>query len=194
MSRSRDESPRSARRPCLARISRASRRYHIFKVQSSGYIFFGTASTLYNLFRDHVATSSNRPYCQRTKVAIIDMSEVYGIDATATAVFIKARRLAAANSIELVWAGVARNVEQRLAMQGLDIGSDGHYADLDAAEKATEDALLAHVHTLAQHWLIDKTVRRADGTNVSTRSRPYLALIPSRRCGTYTIRRCSTTR
>ena len=85
----------------LVRISRASRRYHIFKVQSSGYIFFGTASTLYNLFRDHVAVSSKRPYCQRTKVAIIDMSEVYGVDATATAVFIKARRLAVANSIEL---------------------------------------------------------------------------------------------
>mmetsp|Transcript_39080 Transcript_39080/g.85892 ORF Transcript_39080/g.85892 Transcript_39080/m.85892 type:complete len:686 (-) Transcript_39080:40-2097(-) len=69
--------------------------FHIFKLgDTSGYIFFGTASRLYELFKEHLAESQTRPIAQRTKFVIIDMGEVYGLDATACSVFNKIQRLA----------------------------------------------------------------------------------------------------
>ena len=40
--------------------------YHV--IQASGYIFFGTASKLYELMKQHVAIISHRPRSKRTKV------------------------------------------------------------------------------------------------------------------------------
>eukprot|EP00965_Chrysotila_dentata_P073611 2431495-Pleurochrysis_carterae.AAC.2 len=59
--------------------------YHV--IHAKGYVFFGTASKLYATMKAHLAEIKGRPACQRTKVLIWDMSEVYGIDATAGLVF-----------------------------------------------------------------------------------------------------------
>ena len=174
----------------------------VFPVQ--GYVFFGTASSLYTLFREHIAELSMLPPCERTKLIIVDMTEATGIDATATAVFSKVRasprlaspplaspplasprlaspplasprlltspplasplpcsqvrRLARVSSIELVWAGLSPKIRRRLDKVGSLEGSRV-FDDLDTAVKHAEDTMLAHVHGLAQRWLIDPTAR-----------------------------------
>jgi hypothetical protein len=52
-----------------------------------------------------------RPRCERTKLLIIDMGECVAMDATAGSIFTKIQRLMRANSITLIYAGVAESVE-----------------------------------------------------------------------------------
>ena len=54
--------------------------YHIVRAQ--GYIFFGTASRLHRLTKVHIQTNNLRPRCQRTKILIFDLSDVYGMHAS----------------------------------------------------------------------------------------------------------------
>ena len=139
--------------------------YTIMKLEAS-YIFFGTAALLHRRFKAHIAQNAARKRCERTKMLILDMASVDAMDSTAGSIFVKAQRLARANGIVLVWAGLAPGVEEELRRSGLLGGAAGRGADesrsfpnLDKAEKWVEDRLLEHVHKLAQRWLVDKTCR-----------------------------------
>ena len=77
------------------------------------YLFFGTASLLHRRFKAHIAHDALRPRCERTKLLIVDMSGVDGMDATAGSIFTKIQRLVRAHSITLVWAGLVSSVEVR---------------------------------------------------------------------------------
>ena len=132
--------------------------YTIFRSQGT-YIFFGTASLLHRRFQAHVARDALRLRCERTKMLIIDLSEVYGIDATAGTIFNKVTRLSRKCDITIVWAGMAETVEDELKRSGV-LAKDSHsFASLDKAEKWVEDELLKHVHSLALKWLVDKTCK-----------------------------------
>jgi len=135
--------------------------YHIFAAQ--GYIFFGTASKLHRMFKQHVQDIGKRPRAERTRYLILDLSKVNGMDETAGVVFSKIARLASASgNIQLVWAGAAETVARRLERQGLLAAGNSRrsFATLDAAEKWVEDTLLQHVHELSLKWLVDKTCRQ----------------------------------
>ena len=134
--------------------------YHIFAAQ--GYIFFGTASKLHRMFKQHVQDIGQRPRAERTRYLILDLSKVNGMDETAGVIFAKIARLASASgNIQIVWAGAAETVARRLERQGLlAAGRYRSFATLDTAEKWVEDTLLQHVHELSLKWLVDKTCRQ----------------------------------
>ena len=131
--------------------------YHI--VHAQGYIFFGTASRLHRLMKAHIQTNTLRPRCERTKMLIFDLTDVYGIDATAGSIFLKSHRLAKQCDITIVWAGLTPSVTEALRRSGVYDASTATFPTLDSAEKWVEDRLLAHVHNLALKWLLDKTCR-----------------------------------
>ena len=101
------------------------------------YIFFGTASLLHRRVQAHVARDAARLRCERTKMLIIDMSEVYGMDATAGAIFQKVLRLAKSKRIVLVWAGLAPTVADELRRSGVLGKASPSFSTLDRAEKCT---------------------------------------------------------
>lgn len=142
-------------------------------------MFFGTSATLYNTFKQHVADLQNLPRCERTKFIIFNMSEVDETDETALNVFKKVKRLASSSGIVLVWCGLKPPITKRFVVHGVLGGKDHSHgeqdggpsgfgagaaaivhADLDSAVKAVEDALLEHVHNLAQRWLVDPAARK----------------------------------
>lgn len=90
---------------------------------------------------------------------IIDMTEVYGMDATAGSIFTKVLRLARQQSITVVFAGTAETVADELTRAGVLNKDSPSFTSLDKAEKWVEDQLLKHVHALAQRWLVDKTCK-----------------------------------
>lgn len=47
--------------------------YHIFPAH--GFLFFGSASRLYRMFKEHCAEMAGLPACERTKMIIFDMTE-----------------------------------------------------------------------------------------------------------------------
>mmetsp|Transcript_2425 Transcript_2425/g.4091 ORF Transcript_2425/g.4091 Transcript_2425/m.4091 type:complete len:1254 (+) Transcript_2425:103-3864(+) len=128
--------------------------YHI--IQARGYIFFGSAARLYQLLKNHIKTMSRRPRPQRTKIIIWDMTEVFGIDATAGMVFVKVKRLAQRHGIQLVWAGLKHKVRKGLS-RTCPLSGDTFFDSLDAASKWVEDFVLHYAHQLAHRWLIDST-------------------------------------
>mmetsp|Transcript_23205 Transcript_23205/g.55929 ORF Transcript_23205/g.55929 Transcript_23205/m.55929 type:complete len:1314 (-) Transcript_23205:373-4314(-) len=130
--------------------------YYIFSAH--GFVFFGTASSLYRSFKAHCAESQKLPRCERTKMIIFDMTQVFGIDATAEAVFNKIKKLAVKQNIELVWAGLNPKLTEKFDKRSVIAGTHS-YKSLDAALKYVEDELLRHVHNLAQQWLVDDTCR-----------------------------------
>mmetsp|Transcript_37331 Transcript_37331/g.82110 ORF Transcript_37331/g.82110 Transcript_37331/m.82110 type:complete len:1254 (-) Transcript_37331:421-4182(-) len=131
--------------------------YHV--IHAKGYVFFGTASKLYATMKAHLAEIKGRPACQRTKVLIWDMSEVYGIDATAGLVFGKVKRLAKLHSIQLVWAGISKGVEKKLRRAcGVDVVGDERFSTLDGATKWVEDYVLGYAHSLAHRWIASPAV------------------------------------
>ena len=56
-----------------------------------------------------VAAQAGVPRAHRTKILIVNMLEVYGIDTTAADVFAKLVRLANANGIQLVFAALSNH-------------------------------------------------------------------------------------
>ena len=128
-------------------------------VVAQGYIFFGTAARLHRIVKGHVASMKRRPRAERTKTLIFNLSDVYGVDASASVIFLKSYRLVRSQGITLVWAGLSRTVETALTRSGV-LGEDAlTFPTLDMAEKWVEDRLLERVHSLALRWLLDKACR-----------------------------------
>ena len=78
-------------------------------------------------------------------------------DATAASVFAKLARLAQAERIQLVFAGLSASVEKRFTVLGMLQGL--RFDDPDVAEKWAEDTLLLRAHTLVARWLVDPNTR-----------------------------------
>lgn len=132
--------------------------YHIFSLE--GYIFFGTASRFHRMVKKHVTKAdAERSRCARDKFLIFDMSNVFGMDVTASIIFLKVKRMLKARSIGTIWAGLAPNVLSRLEGWSI-IELEEQFPTLDAAEKFVEDELLKHAHSLAQKLLIDPTAMK----------------------------------
>ena len=96
--------------------------YHI--VRAHGYIFFGTASRLHRLVKAHVASMRRRPRAEHTKMLLFDLGGVYGIDASASIIFLKSARLARGAGIELLWAGLSPTVRLAPTVAGLSDSSE----------------------------------------------------------------------
>ena len=132
--------------------------YQILNAQ--GFIFFATAAQLYRVTKEHVLSLKAMPKAKRTKYIIINLTDVYGIDPAASTIFNKSNRLAKANGITIVWAGVCATVVHAGKRAGSFLNAQSKmFATLDLAQKWVEDQLLAHVDNLTQKWLVDKTCK-----------------------------------
>eukprot|EP00985_Skeletonema_marinoi_P003734 scaffold1616_cov173-Skeletonema_marinoi.AAC.6 len=131
--------------------------FQVFKVDS--FVFFGTANTLYQQLKAHLAKQKvTLPKAERTKYLIFDLSEVTGIDSSARDVFYKVHRLLKSEGINLVWAITNPKVGEAFEDQGLYVGAI-HFDSLDLALRHVEDELLRKAHHLSEKWLVNQTVR-----------------------------------
>lgn len=149
--------------------------FQVFSVES--FVFFGTANTLYQQLKAHLANQkTSKPKAERTKHLIFDLTAVTGIDSSAKNVFFKVHRLLKAEGISLVWAMDHRKLLKKFNAWGLFVGTT-HYDSLDLALRHVEDELLHRASRLSELWLVNDTVRRiferqvlANVFNISVRS------------------------
>jgi|SaaInl74LU_5_DNA_1037368.scaffolds.fasta_scaffold02490_2 MFS superfamily sulfate permease-like transporter len=131
--------------------------FQVFKVDS--FVFFGTANTLYQQLKAHLAEQkATLPKAERTKYLIFDLTEVTGIDSSARDVFYKVHRLLKSEGINLVWAITNPKVGEAFEDQGLYVGAI-YFDSLDLALRHVEDELLRKAHHLSEKWLVNQTVR-----------------------------------
>ncbi len=74
-----------------------------------GYIFFGTAHSIYEWVKEHLQSE----YTQ-TRYLVIDFTQTYGIDSSATKVFTKLRYLSQANQFTLVFVALDEKMLKKL--------------------------------------------------------------------------------
>lgn len=105
-----------------------------------GYIFFGTAHSIYEWVKEHLQTE----YTQ-TRYLIIDFTQTYGIDSSAAKVFTKLRYLSQANRFTLVFVALDEKMLKKFARDGFDLHDPNFRAfeTLDYAVEWCESSILS---------------------------------------------------
>ncbi len=121
----------------------------IYLLQLQGFIFFGTANSLFNQVRHHVERET-------TRYVILDFESVSGLDSTALMSFEKLVQLARDEQVILVLTGLSDSIRSQFERGGLGGAIDviQFVPDLDHGMEWCENALLddagnfdAHVGT-----------------------------------------------
>lgn len=105
-----------------------------------GYIFFGTAHSIYEWVKEHIQTK----YTQ-TRYLVIDFAQTYGIDSSAAKVFTKLRYLSQANRFNLIFVALNEKMLKKFARDGFDLHDPNFRAfeTLDYAVEWCESSILA---------------------------------------------------
>ena len=120
---------------------------HLFTLQ--GYLFFGTAGSLYREVLDYVQAPENA----NTRFIILDFSQVIGVDSSATLNFEKLAQRLAEREIFLVTTNLKKAVLEILRRGGLDLDGNAYliqHADLDKGMEWCENAILREQHSQAR--------------------------------------------
>ncbi len=106
-----------------------------------GYIFFGTAHSIYEWVKEHLQTK----YTQ-TRYLIIDFTQTYGIDSSAAKVFTKLRYLSQANRFSLVFSALDEKMLKKFARDGFNLRDPNFRAfeTLDYAVEWCESLILSN--------------------------------------------------
>ncbi len=144
----------------------------IFQLQ--GYLFFGTANSLFEEVRESVATQAGGPGC----CVVLDFRLVSGSDSSAVFSFVKMMHLLERGGWQLLLSSVRPDLQRMLEAEHVVGGGHGGrvFDSLDLALEAAEDALLAsrgdghlETRTLAE-WLNGEL----DDEDATTRIIAYL--------------------
>ncbi len=106
-----------------------------------GYIFFGTAHSIYEWVKEHLQTE----YTQ-TRYLIIDFTQTYGIDSSAAKVFTKLRYLSQANQFTLVFVALDEKMLKKFARDGFNPHDPNFraFGTLDYAVEWCESSILSN--------------------------------------------------
>jgi len=106
-----------------------------------GYIFFGTAHTIYQYIKNRLEKHEGKPL----RFVVIDFTQTYGIDSSAAMIFTKMRRVAEANNISLAFTSLDEKALKKLAHNGfaMDSGSARAFENMDYAVEWCESVLLS---------------------------------------------------
>jgi sulfate permease, SulP family len=115
-------------------------RIHVFWV--SGFVFFGSASGVFDAIRQAVGESDA---AGRRRWVILDLSGVTGLDSSALLSFSKLATWARRFNVTLIWAAVPPEMRERFAAQGLSDrnGAPAAMATRGEALERCEEELLA---------------------------------------------------
>ncbi|MFM2422569.1 MAG: hypothetical protein RL291_1099 [Pseudomonadota bacterium] len=110
---------------------------HLFWL--SGYVFFGSSDRLFAAVRTAVETAGNRPL----KAAVIDMSEVTGIDTAGLLGLAKLKLLADRRGIALYFTGAPADIAENLKLEGIVSAKGPHrHFNFRPEALAAADALI----------------------------------------------------
>lgn len=115
----------------------------VFILQLQGFIFFGTADSLYNRVRRRLDDRNLLP----TSAVILDFTQITGIDSTAVISFGKLKTVATTHSFELLICGANRRVHAQLEQGGLGEAEEPivYFDSVDQGLAHCEQRLLARV-------------------------------------------------
>lgn len=119
----------------------------IFTLQ--GYLFFGTAGTLYKAVLDSIEEPQNKSL----KYVLLDFSQVIGVDSSATLNFEKLAQRLAERKIYLITTSLKGSVLEILRRGGIDLGGSGfliQHHDLDQGLEWCETDILKQQESEAQ--------------------------------------------
>jgi len=114
-------------------------RVRLFTLQ--GYLFFGTAGSLYRTVLDCV----NDPDNQELKYIILDFSQVIGVDSSATLNFEKLAQRLSERKIFLITTSLKKEVMEILRRGGLDLDNNAYlvqHLDIDQGMEWCENSIL----------------------------------------------------
>lgn len=112
----------------------------IFILELQGFIFFGTANVVLDQIRARLADKGSA----KLRYIILDFRRVTGLDSSAVISFVKAKQLAEAQGIILVFTHLSEAMQRRLEVNGLaaDDSTVRFFADLDRGLEWCEEAVL----------------------------------------------------
>ncbi|GAB4494069.1 MAG: SulP family inorganic anion transporter [Anaerolineales bacterium] len=97
-----------------------------------GYIFFGTAHSIYEWIKEHLQAKDNR-----TRYLVIDFTQTYGIDSSAAKVFTKLRFLSQTNQFTLVFVALSDKTLKKFARDGFNL-RDPNFRTFETLDYAVE--------------------------------------------------------
>jgi len=106
-----------------------------------GFLFFGTANAVLDLIRDNEKVRGGK-----TKVILLDMNRVTGMDISALNTFVQIRTICERSGVRLVYAGVEEETRESLLMLGavsVEHGQPLLFPEADYAVEYMEDVLLS---------------------------------------------------
>ena len=105
-----------------------------------GYIFFGTAHSIYEWVKDQVQADNSQ-----VRYLILDFTQTHGIDSSAAKVFTKLRYLSETNKFSLVFVALSEKVLTKFARDGFDLNNPNFrsFETLDYAVEWCESSILA---------------------------------------------------
>jgi len=113
---------------------------HIHILELQGFIFFGTANTLFTQIKARISDTKQAAL----SYIILDFCRISGLDSSAVFSFIKCRQIAEAHEITLILANLSDRIERQLEVGGLfkDASWLRRFSDLDHALEWCEEQLL----------------------------------------------------
>ncbi len=115
----------------------------IFILRLYGFLFFGSANTLFEKIRQHI--DARRRGEEPVRYIVLDFQLVKGLDSSAVLSFTKLEQLAQAKHMALVFTNTSGNVHRRLVQAGFFEAVDGvsySFPDLDRGVEWCEDKIL----------------------------------------------------
>jgi SulP family sulfate permease len=97
-----------------------------------GYIFFGTAHSIYEWVKEHIQAEY-----LRARYLVIDFTQTYGIDSSAAQVFAKLRFLSQASQLILVFVALNDKMLKKFARDGFDL-QDPNFRAFETLDYAVE--------------------------------------------------------
>ena len=127
-------------------LKNAGNQIRIFTLQ--GYLFFGTAGSLYR----NVLASIDEPRNEGVRYVILDFAQVIGVDSSATLNFEKLSQRLVERGIFLITTNLQQSVLQILRRGGLDLDGNAfliQHVDLDQGLEWCENNILENLHSEA---------------------------------------------
>ena len=115
----------------------------IFILRLHGFLFFGTANTLFERVCRHI--DARRPGQEPIRYIVLDFQLVKGVDSSAVLSFMKLKQLAQDKHMALVFTNTSANLHRRLVQAGFFEAVDGvsySFPDLDRGVEWCEDKIL----------------------------------------------------
>lgn len=121
----------------------------LYILQLQGYLFFGTAQNLLRHIRQRLQDANQPP----VQFLVLDFQRVNGLDSSAVSSFVRLRRLADNQQVQLVLTHLSPRLRDQLAKGGIDnqLSSVHLFDELDRGLEWCENQILQQEHVALNH-------------------------------------------